>query len=77
MVCVGVGGRLLGGHSRGVAHSLSHPKVRDQRVAPRQHHVLRLDIALDDAVCVRAGEGVYDLPEHPDRSTNRKASRRV
>ncbi len=40
------------------SHRFRHAEVHHQRVAPRQHHVPRLDVAVDHAVAVGVGQRV-------------------
>src|SRR5207247_5589965 len=56
--------------SRGVAYGLGHAEVRHQRMTSRQQHVLWLDVAVDDPLRVRVGEGIHDFAQNPDGVTN-------
>ncbi len=38
-------------------------EVDHQRVTPREHDVLRLDVAMDDTLGVRVGQRVEHVPE--------------
>ena len=47
------------------ADRVRDPEVGDERLAPREQDVLRLDVAVHDAVLVRVRERVRDLPGEP------------
>ena len=77
MINVGVGRCLLRRHvgrgakchthgrqvvtAGGVAHRLGDPEVGDQRVSAGEHHVVRLDVAVDQAVLVGVAQGIGDV----------------
>ena len=54
-----------------------HAEVREHRVPLLEQDVLRLDVAMDDALAVRVGERVRDLDENPHRVAHGKLSRRL
>src|SRR5437016_3446558 len=47
----------------GIADRLRDAKVRNERMVLREEHVLRLDVAMDDAVAVRIIERVRDVAQ--------------
>ena len=59
------GGELQRGH-RGIAHRLGHAEIHHHRVPPRQHHVVRLDVPMDDALLVGVAQGVRHVREDAD-----------
>jgi hypothetical protein len=55
-------------------HGTGDAEVRDDRLASGKQHVLRLDVAVDDAVGVGVAERTRDLLGHPDRLVERESS---
>ena len=48
-------------------HRLGHAEVGDQRVAAGEEDVVGLDVAVDDALLVRHGQGVGHVADDADR----------
>ena len=48
-------------------HRLRYPEVHHQRVAARQHHVVRLDVTVDHAAAVGVGERIGHVAQQPGR----------
>ncbi len=87
LVDVRIGCRLLGRHigwrpdgdpggrdrlvSRGVAHGFGHTEVSHEGVAPREEHVLRLDIPMHDVQGVCVPQGVRHLDQDLHGVVNR------
>lgn len=67
-------GRRVAGGGRGGADGFRDPEVRDQRVTPRQHHVVGLDVAVHNAVLVRVCERPADVAQNPDRFVARQSA---
>jgi hypothetical protein len=53
--------------TRRLTERLGNPEIRDQRVPPAQHHVLRLQVAVHDAMPVCLGQGIGDVAQDPHR----------
>jgi hypothetical protein len=82
-VSVRAGGRGAGGAERG-ASALATPKSVTSACAPREQHVVRLDVAVHDAARVRVGERARHVAQHahrlgdgsaPSRASARAATR--
>ena len=58
--------------TRGLAQRLGNAEVHDERVPAREQHVVRLDVAMRDAVRVGVGERVHDLHEDLHRVVDRQ-----
>ena len=56
----------------GDTHRLGDPEVRDHRMTALQQDVLRLDVAMDHAACVRVAQRVGDFAGDLQRSVNGK-----
>ena len=65
------GGELVGA---GGAHRLGHAEVGDHGVASGEHHVVGLDVAMNDAMLVGVGEGVDHLAEDAHRLVDGNAA---
>ena len=87
MIHMRVGGRLFGRHvHRGpeskarrrrlwpgrLGQSACDAEVGHQRVPPRQHHVVGLDVAVHDTVRVCVRQRVDDVDEDSNRFANRQ-----
>ena len=88
MIDVRIGGGLLRRHVRRradrdaerghgaaagrFAHRLGHAEVGHQRVAPGEHHVVGLDVAMHHAVLVRVGERIDHFGDQPHRFVHRQ-----
>ncbi len=88
MVYVWIGHRLLGRHvsrradrhpHRGhhvaagsVAHRLGHAEIGHQRMTLREHHVVRLDVAVHHPQLVRMRQRVDHLGDEPHRLVHRQ-----
>ena len=58
--------------SAGLAQRPGDSEVGHQRVAAREHDVFRLQVAVDNSVQVRGGKRVSDVPQDPDRVSDRQ-----
>ena len=59
----------------GVTDRLGHAKVGDGGRAARQQHIVRLDIAVDDALAMRVGKGRGDVAQQAHRFGHRERPR--
>jgi hypothetical protein len=51
--------------SRWVWFRLRHPEVGHQSVAIGEHHIVWLDVAVNDVVFVSVCQGIDDVPKDP------------
>ena len=68
----GLGERRVGRECPGRRDRLGDPKVGDDRDAVREEHVVGLDVAVDDAPCVRVAECARHVVQDPDGLAHRE-----
>ncbi len=63
--------RLPVAHRR-LTHRLGHAEVGDERMVSADQHVVRLDIAVNDALLMGVGQRIYHVPQQADSLDHRQ-----